>query len=248
MVIMEAQSSGLSAAPGNKGRNIMKQFAFAVGGGIAIALVAGSAHAAVLDQGIYQLHNHPDGSVAPPLYGFRADGLDGSSDFFTLDFDHPDSDVVLVYTGTEIIISGPAYGGRDIGGSYANDAYLGVYQLEFVYNVGVGLVPGDDDVFVDAPMNSNFGSLTLPGGAVKDLYDKNGGPSVGTFRFGDEDNDNGHRGFAGTSGWGWYEIAGEENMGRTRDFLFTAEYIGIPAPATAMLLGPVAMMAGRRRR
>lgn len=226
----------------------MNNRVFAMGGAIAVALLCGSAHAAMLDLGIYQLHNHPDGNAAPPLYGMRMDGIDGSADIFTLNFDHPDSDMLLVYTGTQIVISGVSYGGRDIGGSYANDAYLGLYEVEMVYDIGVSPVPGDDDVYVNAATGSNFGSITLPGGGVKSIFDKNGGPPVGTFRLGDEDNDAGHRGFAGISGWGWYEIDGEMNSARTRDFLFTAEYIGIPAPATAALFAPIALAGVRRRR
>jgi hypothetical protein len=226
----------------------MKQFALAVGGGIAIALVSGSAHAAFLEQGIYQLHNHPDGSSNPPAYGMRIDGLDGTNAIFTLDFDHPDSDMVLVYTGNQIVISGVSYGGRDTGASYANDAYLGLYEVEFVYTVGVGLVPGDDDAYVNAASGSNFGSMKLPSGTVIDLADKEGNPAEGTFRFGDEDNDNGHRGFDGISGWGWFMSDDLAMTGQYRDFLFTAEYIGIPAPATALVLGPVGALVGRRRR
>lgn len=228
---------------------MLKLQALALGGGVAIAFLAASSNAAMLDQGIYQLHNHPDGASNPPPYGMRIDGLDGSADAFTLDFDHPDSDMLLVYTGTEIIISGVAYGGRDTGAAYAADAYLGLYEVEFVYNVGVGLVPGDDDLYVNAATGSNHGSIKLPGGTIKDLSDKSGGPSVGTFRFGDEDNDAGHRGFSGISGWGWYMIDGQSMTGQYRDFLFTAEYIGLPTPGTALaLIGPMALGVTRRRR
>ena len=226
----------------------MHKHGYAVGVGVAIALVSGSAHAAMLDQGIYQLHNHPDGSANPPAYGMRVDGLDGTNAIFTLDFDHPDSDMLLVYSGNQIVISGVAWGGRDSGGSYANDAYLGLYEVEFVYDVGVSPVPGDDDVYVNAASGSNFGSLKLPGGTVIDLADKAGNPAEGTFRFGDEDNDLGHRGFSGISGWGWFMSDDLANVGSARDFLFTAEYIGIPAPATAALLAPVALAGVRRRR
>lgn len=215
----------------------------------AAALVCGSAQAALIQQGFYQLHDHPDANQDPPPYGIRWDGLDGSSDVFTMSFDHPSSDVILFYDGANIVISGEAWGGRDVGGSYANDAYLGLHQVNFVYSIGVSGVPSDDDVYVNAPTGSNFGTITMPNAlGTKSLYDKNGGPPVGTFRLGDEDNDLGHRGYAGISGWGWFEIDGEENGARTRDFLFTAEFIGVPAPATALVAAPVAALGLRRRR
>ena len=226
----------------------MKRKITVTGGACAAALICGSTHGALIQQGFYQLHDHPDANQDPPPYGIRWDGLDGSNNVFTMSFDHPNSDMIMFYDGSNIVISGEAWGGRDVGGAYANDAYLGLYEVNFVFSIGVGLVPGDDDVYVNAATGSNSGTIKLPNGSTKDIYDKNGGPTVGTFRLGDENNDLGHRGFAGTSGWGWFEIDGEENMARTRDFLFTAEFIGIPAPATALVLAPGLALAGRRRR
>ncbi|MGE0302370.1 MAG: MYXO-CTERM sorting domain-containing protein [Phycisphaerales bacterium] len=164
-------------------------------------------------------------------------------DIFTFDFDHPASFMTLEYTGSTITISGFAFGGRDSGTGYFADQFLGLYTINFVYNVGVGLAAGDDDLEVVAPSFSNVGSIVGPGGSGVNsvLSDKDQGGF--TFRFGDEDNDLGHRGFDGLSGWGWLMVDGRHvaNM----DWIFTAE---VPAPGAAGVLALGALALGRRRR
>lgn len=218
-------------------------------GVLALCVLASSASAAVLVPGDYQLSNHPDGDVDPPPYGFRLDGLDGSADIFTVSFDVADgADMKLRYddgAGT-IRIWGTGPGGRDAGVGYAADSYNGTYSIDFTYTVGVGLVPSDDDLYVNTTSGSNFGTVTLPDTTVIDMYDIFNGGEGHTFRLGDEDDDLGHRGFSGISGWGWLELDGAENGARTRDWLFTAELI--PAPGTALFLSPLALAAARRRR
>ena len=73
-----------------------------------------------------------------------------------------------------------------------------------------------------------------------------------TFRLGDEDNDLGHRGFAGISGWGWLGISDSQNGPYVRnsagsdDFLFT---VIVPAPLSgAMAFGGLAGVGVIRRR
>lgn len=211
---------------------------------LGLGALAGAAQGVVIMPGTYLLHNHPDGDVVPPSYGMRLDGLySGSPAEFTLDFDDPMSNMHMDVTATSIHIYGVAYGGRDIGGSYAAEATTGVYTVDFLYNVGVGMVPGDDDMYVVAPMGSNFGSLLTPTGDLLGLADK---PDAYNFRLGDEDDDLGHRGFAGISGWGWFTIdSGRPNTGAV-DFLFTAELV--PAPGAVSLLGMGGVLAGTRRR
>lgn len=220
-----------------------------------IALIVGvfvvsatGASAAVIVPGTYQLHNHPDGNAIPPPYGMRLDELDDATaghDIFTFDFDHASSDMRLTYNDVAqtIHIYGVSYGGRDVGGVYAADAYQGVYTIDFLYNMNVGLVPGDDDLWVEAPPDElNSGTIISPGGApiniLADVLQNNF-----TFRFGDEDDDNGHRGHNGLSGWGWLNINGSHVD--NQDWLFTAELI--PEPATIGLL-LVGLGAIRRRR
>lgn len=214
------------------------------------------ASAAAIGAGTYALHNHPDGDADPPPYGMRLDELydvTPGNDIFTLNFDHPMSNLTLVYNGVDTItISGVAFGGIDIGASYLNDNHLGLYQLDFVYNVGVGLAGGDDDLIVIPGANAqNFGSITPLGaghpnvGVPQPLFDVRDGNY--SLRLGDEDNDLGHRGFPGISGWGWVGFNGHSHPGAADDFLFTA--VPIPEPASAMLLlaGLGAVVIRRRR-
>ena len=241
----------------------MKQFGKCLFALTAICLASTSVDAAAIQLGAtYGLNNHPDGSARPPSYGLRLDELfneTGGNDIFTFDFDAVGSAMFMSISagGDEIRIFGTVYGGRDTGSSYANDQYLGLYEVDFTYSTGVGLVPGDDDLQVLATMGSTNGGFIAP------LAVMDGGPSIGggpialgetangsgmTFRFGDENNDNGHRGFNGFSGWGWISVDGDPHAGQANDWLFTADPEPIPEPATAGLIALGALSLLRRRR
>lgn len=214
---------------------------------VVVSAFAGSASGAMIETGLYQLHNHPDGTVNPPPYGLRLDELfdiTPDHDDFTMDFDDPSSNVQMTYDGMTIHIFGTAFGGRDIGAVYAAEPTTGLYTFDFTYTVGVGLVPGDDDLYVAAPSGSNFGFIQPPVGPAISLTDT----SVGgfTFRFGDEDDDLGHRGFPGLSGWGWLTHH-HESQGHivNSDWIFTAELVPTPG---ATMLGLVGLVGLRRRR
>ncbi len=231
----------------------------------ALALATTGASAATILPGTYILGNHPDGNAAPPQYGLRLDGLlDGSAgSTYTFDFEHPMADMKLDYDGATIRIFGTAFGGLDTGGSY--DAGLsGLIDVDFTYNMNVGTAPGDDDLLVTANMQ-NTGTVELVSGfsdyageTVFDLVDKSNGDF--SFRFGDKDDDNGHRGFAGISGWGWLNHAPSDgsfgniqNHLKASDWLFTAtpEEPGRPIPlpsAAGMGLAGLAVLGVRRRR
>ncbi len=222
-------------------------------GALALSFAAGSAHGAIIQQGTYALHNHPDGNARPPAYGCKLNELynvtDGM-DVFTFDFDHPQSNMTLVYTGTTITISGQSWGGRDTGTAYANDQYQGLYTFYFTYYWGVGLAPGDDDLMVVLPQNRyNYGSLVTPLGDTVSLRDGHYNGSQPDFRFGDEDNDAGHRGFNGISGWGWlFKALPGQGYTYTQDsdWLFTATLV--PTPGAGVLALAAAAASLRRRR
>lgn len=219
----------------------------------ALGVLSASA-SATISTGLYQLHNHPDGSARPPLYGLRLDELydvTGDHDIFTFDFDHASSSMWMSYTGTTIHIWGLAWGGRDTGGTYAADGYQGIYTIDFLYDLGVQLEPGDDDVIVDPPSGSyNYGTMLTPLGDIVSLRDGHYSGPQRDFRFGDEDNDLGHRGHAGLSGWGWmfHALPGHSYYPyvENSDWLFTATLV--PTPGALALVGMGGVLMTRRRR
>lgn len=214
----------------------------------AAVVAAPAAGQQLVEIGRYVLGNHPDGNQQPPLYGFRLDELvdvTSGKDVFTFDFDDVQSAMFLDYDGSTIRISGQAFGGRDVGGSYANDQFLGVYDIDFTYSVGVQFAPGDDDLIVDeSGVGQNTGFISGPAGQNIPLVDS--AQDGITFRFGDEDNDAGHRGHPGISGWGWVAHSGLPHIPAS-DWLFTATFL-IPTPATGMLGIAGLAFAGQRRR
>ncbi len=206
---------------------------------------------AALGDGEYSLGNHPDGNSATPFYGMVLNSLyrPKGSRKFTFDFDHEASDMRMIVDagGSSIRIFGSVFGGRDIGDDWADDVYKGMYEIDFSYTSGLSLASGDNDLEVRLPA-SNSGIISTPLGDVFDLLDK-ANDSGRVFRLGDEDNDLGHRGFDGISGWGW--LTGRQQGGRSKnvsgDFLFTVK--PVPAPGTAVLGGlGLVCFTGRRRR
>jgi len=200
--------------------------------------------------GTYDLSNHPDGGAATPYYGFRLDELydvrHWRHDVFTFDFNHAESNMQMTFDGNTIHIFGDAYGGLDIGGSYADNQYLGVYQIDFTYDMGVGMAAGDNDLLVDAANYANAGTIMTPLGDTIGLWDYRGRFDY-SFRFGDENDDQGHRDFAGLSGWGWVNHGDQFSHVAASDWLFTAKLIPAPGAALLATLG-IGMVAWWRKR
>jgi serine-aspartate repeat-containing protein C/D/E len=214
---------------------------------IGVLALSGVASATLIEPGLYRLGNHPDGSARPPYYGLRLDeryNATSGHDTFTFDFEAPTSSVFMTVSATTIVISGQAYGGRDTGDVYENDQYLGLYTFNFTYSLGVAPVPGDDDVWVSTANHANSGSITTPLGDNFNLVDEfMGGYS---FRLGNENNDLGHRGFNGISGWGWLTYGPPYNHVADSDWLFTATLV--PAPGVVPVGALVVLLGARRRR
>lgn len=219
--------------------------------GALVVVLAGAAQGAMIVPGTYELSNHPDGSSNPPPYGLRLDELYNETsghDIFTFDFDHPSSSVFMDVTATTIHIYGSARGGRDIGAAHAMDSYLGMYTFDFVFSTGVQSVPGDDDVWVDTANYANTGTIMTPLGDTIDMHDYRGSNPF-SFRLGDEDNDAGHRGFAGISGWGWINHGPDKTVHfPASDWLFTATLVPTPGAGAMALVGGAMMMRRRRER
>lgn len=230
----------------------MKKARLAAAAAVAVVAWAGTAPAATILGGIYTLHNHPDGALVPPPYGLRLDDLYDAGpgrDSYTFDFDHLDSiSARLAYNDVAqtIHIYGTVIGGRDIGGGYAADQYYGLYTFDFTYAVGVSLVPTDDDIWVELQHPENVGTISTPLGDTIPLASYVGTKFPFGFRFGDDEDDLGYRGFPGISGWGWMSAGGDP--GDSKDWLFTAEYLAIPEPATAAILFVGGLLIASRRR
>ncbi len=246
---------------------------FAILAGLAMILaqlVPVSAEAGVV---VYNLHNHPDGNEAPPLYGLRLDGLlTGNSDEeYTFDFDHADSAMKLTYDGSTIVIDGVAFGGEDDNTTPDPGAYVGgttaLWNIHFEYNVGLSQPGGEggiDDIFVNAH-HQNFGVLSSSFG-VFELRDHANDSGL-SFQFGDEGGA-GHRGFDGLSGWGWLDHRPELNglcvssfdsykdsCGDywpehiyASDWLFTATVVPVPAAVWLFGSGLIGLIGVARRR
>jgi hypothetical protein len=212
-----------------------------------VLCVASAASASPIALGQYALRNHPDGSAGPPGYGLRLDELHDTTanhDIFTFDFNAVGSSLTMTITPTTIRIHGPVFGGRDngVGNTYANDRFRGIYTIDFTYSRGVEAAPGDDDLWVNTDNRANTGTITTPRGEVIPLVDER--DSGYSFRLGDEDDDQGHRGYQGISGWGWLTYGPPYNHVNYSDWLFTATLI--PAPGAAAL-GLAAVLAGAAR-
>jgi len=112
---------------------------------------------------------------------------------------------------------------------------FGLWDLNFTYDAAA-LAVGDDDLQVDASgAGTNTGTLTKLFGdlATHNLVDYAGSHNF-SFQLGNEDDDLGHRGFAGISGWGWLNHAPTNDPGwlanhlAASDWLFTADLISDP--------------------
>lgn len=208
----------------------------------------------IIEPGLYRLGDHPDGNAARPFYGLRLDELinvTGGHDIFTFSFDHvlhEGVEMFLQFNGTDIHIYGIAFGGLIENHDY-DPGYSGLVEIDFLYKDAVKDVP-DDDLIVFDPDMFNTGSIRfLDGGDPFDLYDKANAEGF-TFRLGDENDDNGHRGWDGISGWGWLMHDSIDTYVESSDWLFTLDPTPVPGPSSLALatMGVVMFLRGKPRK
>ena len=205
--------------------------------GTSLLLAAGSAQAANIEFGRYRLSNHPDGNAADPLYGLRLDGLMSRDhhDVYTFDFnERAGTEVFLDYdTDGTIRIHGTVFGGLVDTDNQEYDVNVSSHwDIDFTYNT-IDPATGDDDLVAPATTNvfgygTGSGTISSTSLGTYNLVDYDGNNPY-TFRFGDEDDDEGHRNFDGISGWGWLKHGQNANelaqYQTASDWLFTAERV-----------------------
>jgi hypothetical protein len=190
---------------------------------------------------VWLCHDHPDGSVAPPLYGLRIDDLLGDGTC-TFSFDYSDETeharVILAYdeSAGSIRISGRAYGGR-----VENDAWSasssGWIDIDFTYATHLavkddcGALAGDD-FYITGEDVANHGTIALDGwggNLVFECTDRSGEGGACSFLFDNDYDPKGNAAIADDlsiwSASGWLE----PHVGGSRDWLFIAEKITVPA-------------------
>lgn len=226
---------------------------------ILCGLMAGTTEAANIT---YNLASHPDGSVSPPPYGLRLDGLYtlDTNDEWTFDFDHASSNMQMTLdtTAATVHIFGNAYGGLDVGGSY--DANLqGVWAIDFTYSVNVAVDDSSPpalevEVSPEAPLSNN--------GTIEALFTANDGSifvnNGDTINLEQEmqfyfNNTANHRLNCGVDdcgpdtyvGWGWLNHSDSSHIAAS-DWLFTATVV--PVPAAVWLFGSAIALLGFSRR
>ena len=213
----------------------------------------------VLQTGTYRLHNHRAGGQAPPAYGLRLDGLDGTrnpANIYSFDFDNAQSDMrmTLDLTAKTVRIFGTVYGGRDVGTTYENPSMgrVGLWQVDFLYDTNV-MVQTSGRIVVSRFSNLNTGYIrplftsnvnAFRGNPQIALVDYNSVATAPSFLLGLN-----HRGNPGASGWGWLNHSGQSHVAAS-DWLFEVDPnpIPIPAPGAASLAMLGLSLAGALRR
>lgn len=196
----------------------------------------------------FQLGNHPRGQVIPPYYGMRLDNLFGASQVVTFSFEDNGAGMQLDVDTDALTIHvfGTVYGGVDTGANWSNPE---LFDVDMMYT----LIANNNGGW-DADTSTDTGTITRQSDnmswGLTTLFNENNH----TFEFYPDR----FRLLAGDLpgvdwvGRGWLDTATNPMPGTTRDFLFTATLIPLPAGfwlgAAGMCGVGVLSRAARRRR
>jgi hypothetical protein len=207
------------------------------------------APAALADVVSFRLSDHPRGEAVPPEYGLRLDDLFGPSSFpVTFSFNDGGASVRMDVdvTAKTIHIYGTVFGGVDGGNAYVAPE---LFDLDMFYKFGV---VGEPVNGWDVQALGNTGSITRQSDSTRwDLTTKlNGFGNAFEFH---PDRYRLYPGDLPNVSWvgrGWLDTAANPRPTRTRDFLFVATVVPLPAGVLAgsVGLGCVGLLALARRR
>jgi len=191
---------------------------------------------------IWLCHDHPDGAVAPPIYGLRIDDLLGPG-HYTFSFDYADGVKSARVTLTcdqelgQVHIAGRAFGGRVVGDGW-DPSSRGWVDIDFTYTTNLavkddcGAVAGDD-YYITGENPTNEGTVALDGwgqNRVFSFFDRSGEDNGCSFTFDNDYDSKGNAQIADDlsiwSATGWIAPA----VDGSRDWLFIAEKITAPLP------------------
>lgn len=188
---------------------------------------------------LFVLHDHPDGTLAPPQYGLRIDDLLGTGRWtFSFDYSDGDEDAYVTLacdeTAGTMRIQGRAYGGQVVNNAWSQDS-RGWIDIDFTYasNFSIkddcGALSGDD-YYVTSESLSNAGTITLDGWGGNQVFaftDRSGENNGCSFIFDNDEDAKGDPSIASDpatwSGSGWLQPA----TNGSRDWLFTGEKVPI---------------------
>lgn len=148
---------------------MFKQFSSVAAGAVLLGgtmmVVSAEPAAALMLGSSFNVKSHPGGGKAPPVYCLRLDGLlsGKSSEIYTFDCNHDQSNVMLTYDETGVRIMGQVFGGKDIGVSYKAGT-TALWDLDFRYEFA-DITPMDggirvSDGIADKSLGNGTGTLT----------------------------------------------------------------------------------------
>ena len=202
-----------------------------VGAGLVQVTPSQSEPVSILEDGTYQLSNHPDGTSFGNwnphgliLTGLFEKGIYQTGDIAVFNFDHPDTNMQISINGDEIRIFGTAFGHLDVDGNFNNyDDQPGLWQIDFTYN-NADKVSGDDDLSVDAQWaGTNTGTIKQLYGDQREFELTDQDDNTVSFQLGNKTDNQGHRGVDGISGWGWLNHSNADQYVYYSDWLFTVD-------------------------